>query len=222
MIGTVQEELVMKTCNDNNVNRRLSLRKGHLASVMVIVMVLCFSAQFMTVDAATTDEAYAGNQLKQLGVLTGYPDGTLRLDQTISRSEVAAMMVRVRGYGSFAPSGIPGEGKAFTDVATSYWAYNYIQNAYKLNIISGYPEGEFRPLSNITYQEVVAIMVNTLGYKDKLEGEWPNNYLNKAKQLGIIPSNSQVEPTKIVTRGEMSLIVWDTLLVKLSNTNILE
>lgn len=208
----------MYTNNDKWMNIK---RIFHLQGLAIVLMFILVS-QMATVQGATTDEAYAANQLKQLGVLTGYPDGSLRLDQTISRSEVATMMVRVRGYGSSSPSSVPGTGKNFSDVATSYWAYNHIQNAYKLEIISGYPEGDFKPLSNITYQEVVAIMVNTLGYKESLQGEWPNNYLNKARELGIIPSGSQVEPTKIVTRGEMSLIVWDTLLVKLSDTGILE
>ncbi len=203
-------------------NKMMQVKKRFHLRVTALLLMAMLMGQVAYVQAATADESYAANQLKQLGVLTGYPDGSLRLDQTISRSEVATMMVRVRGYGEKNPSSVQGVGKTFTDVETSYWAYNNIQNAYKLNIISGYPEGDFRPLSNISYQEVVAIMVNTLGYKDRLEGEWPDNYLNKARELGIIPSGSQVEPTKIVTRGEMSLIVWDTLLVKLSDTGILE
>ncbi len=39
----------------------------------------------------------------------------------------------------------------------------------------------------------------------------------EAKELGVIPMSSQTDPTQIVTRGEMALIVWDTLLVKTTN-----
>lgn len=177
---------------------------------MFLILVLVFNAYSLGAIAATDDEIYSGNQLRTLGILKGYSDGSLKLDNNISRAEVATLAVRILGYEDTI---ILGQGKDFFDVDHAYWAFNNIQNAYKLGIIKGYPGGDFRPLNNITYQEVIAIMVNALGESNNLEGDWPHNYLNKAKALGVIPSNSNVEPTKVVTRGEMAVIVWDTLLV---------
>lgn len=194
-------------------NRNLEMK------VIVLMLIIILSMNHTSIYAVTSDEYFAGNQLKQLGVLKGYPDGTLKLEKSISRSEVATIMVRVRGYEN---SDIQLEGRAFTDVAVGNWAYQNIQNAYKLKIIQGYPDLSFKPLNDISYAEVVAIMVNTLGYKEKVVGNWPENYINKAKELGVIPANSTVDPKKIITRGEMSLIVWDTLLVKLEDTSILQ
>jgi len=165
----------------------------------------------MNAYALTDEEAYAGNQLRTLGILQGYTDGTLRLTNNISRSEVATLTMRILGYENVE---VLGTGKNFTDLATTHWAYQYIQNAYKLSVIQGYPNGTFKPNNNITYAEVVAIMVNALGEQNDLVGTWPNNYLDKAKVLGVIPANSNVASNRIVTRGEMALIVWDTLLVK--------
>lgn len=188
--------------------------------VIMFMLIISISISHTFAYAVTDDEYFAGNQLKQIGILKGYTDGTLKLEKSISRAEVATIMVRVRGYED---STIDLEGRAFTDVATKNWAYLNIQNAYKLEIIQGYPDLSFKPLNNISYGEVVTIMVNTLGYKDKVgEGSWPENYIQKAKELGVIPSNSNEDPKKIITRGEMSLIVWDTLLVKLEDTSILE
>jgi hypothetical protein len=173
----------------------------------------------MAIYGTTDDEYFAGNQLKQLSILEGYPDGTLKLEKPISRSEVATIMVRVRGYEDVE---INLEGKNFTDVSGDYWAFQYIQNAYKLYIIQGYPDNSFKPKNNISYAEVVAIMVNTLGYRELITGDWPYNYINKAKELGVIPAESNIDPTKIITRGEMALIVYDTLLVKIDDTSILQ
>ncbi len=189
------------------LNNRTKMRWVWLLVVIVILM------NGVGAIAATNDESYAGNQLQQLGILTGYSDGTLGLERNITRAEVATMMVRVRGYSQ---GEVPGNVMAFTDIDMNHWAYKHVQNAYRLNMIQGYPDKSFRPGANIQYQEVVAIMVNTLGYQDALEGEWPMNYITKAKEIGVIPKTSQVEPTHIVTRGEMALIVWDTLLVKTS------
>lgn len=193
---------------------RKRMRGRKICLVMVIILIL----NMLPVTGLTNDESYAGNQLKLLGVLQGYDDGSLRLDQPIIRSEVATIIVRIRGYeGVLAP----GPGKEFLDVDMSYWGHDYIQSAYNLSIIEGYDDDTFRPLNNITYAEVVAIMVGALGLKNEVEGEWPYNFINKAKEVGIIPNNQEIDPNKEVTRGEMALIVWDTLLVKMEDTSIL-
>lgn len=181
--------------------------KRYVALALVAIMLMSQVAIY----GVTDEEAYAGSQLHTLGILKGRSDGGLALESNISRAEVATMTVRILGYEDAL---VLGEGKEFTDVDPGYWAFEYIQNAYKLQVIKGYPSGEFKPVNDIAYAEVVAIMVNALGKQHDMEGGWPDNYLNTAKSLGIIPSDSEVDPTKIITRGEMAVIVWDTLLVK--------
>lgn len=161
--------------------------------------------------AATEEETYAGNQLSVLGLLKGYADGSLKLDNNITRAEVATLVIRMLGYENTV---IVGNEKAFKDVEKGFWGYSNIQNAYKLSIMQGYPTSEFKPNNNITYAEVVAIMVNALGKGKDLTGTWPDNYLSKGKELGVIPKTSTVNANKVVTRGEMSVIIWDTLLIK--------
>lgn len=182
-----------------------------LIAILAIVVILGQMFGFNSSYALTSQQAYAGNQLRTLGILKGYSDGGLKLENNIIRSEVATMTVRILGYENTV---IVGNEADFSDVNKEYWGYNYIQNAYKLNVIKGYPNKTFRPVNNITYAEVVAIMVNALSEGENLEGEWPMNYINKAKELGVIPKDSHENPNKIVTRGEMAVIVWDTLLVK--------
>ncbi len=180
----------------------------------VLILLLIFSVlvtNTLVVRGASNEESYAGNQLRILGILRGYEDGSLRLDNSIKRAEVAALTVRILGYEGVEVDGDP---RDFTDVQASYWAADVIQNAYKLKLIQGYPDMTFKPLDDISYAEVVAIMVNALGKQEELTGDWPYNYINRAKALGVIPSSDNVDPAKKVTRGEMSVIIWDTLLVK--------
>ncbi|PKM95197.1 MAG: S-layer homology domain-containing protein [Firmicutes bacterium HGW-Firmicutes-1] len=181
--------------------------------IKVLLLTIVLAIQFSSIGlfAATEEEIYTGNQLSVLGILKGYSDGSLKLDSNITRAEVATLTVRILGYENTV---VVGEEKSFTDVNKSFWGYSNVQNAFKLKVMQGYPSGEFKPGSDITYAEVVAIMVNALGKGKDLEGNWPDNYLNKGKALGIIPSNSTVTPNKIVTRGEMAVIVWSTLMVK--------
>jgi len=182
--------------------------KKSVSAVLVMVMIIL---SMVPVAAATSQQSYAGNQLRILGILRGYEDGSLKLDQPIVRAEVAALTVRILGYEDKV---IEGDGRAFTDVEETYWASDVIQKAFKLDVIQGYPDLTFKPLGNITYAEVVAVMVGALGEQEDLAGEWPDNYLDKAKAIGVIPKDSDEDPSKVITRGEMSVIVWDTLLVK--------
>lgn len=184
--------------------------KKRIAFLCSLILMLNLIGQPIT--AATATQTYAGNQLRTLGVLIGTGNGNLQLDDNITRAQVATIMVRILKDKLV----INPEGKAFSDVPKKHWGKDYIQQAYKIGMISGYPDNTFGPDKNIRYAEVVAIMVNALGQKDNLNPEltWPENYLSKAKELGIISANGNPAPDKIVTRGEMALIVWDTLLVK--------
>lgn len=177
-------------------------------SIVGLIIMMLFA---MTVQGITNSESYAGNQLRILGILKGYPDGSLKLDTSIKRSEVAALTVRMLGYEL---EDVLGDDPSFIDVSPDYWGYNVINKAYKLKVIQGYPDKSFKPLGQITYAEVVAIMVNTLKEQEDIEGVWPDNYIEKGRSIGIIPKDSQVLPNKIVTRGEMAVIIWDTLLVQ--------
>ncbi|MDO4764930.1 MAG: S-layer homology domain-containing protein [Eubacteriales bacterium] len=181
-------------------------------TIRLVAVMLVFWLSASSLWAATPTQIYAGNQLRTLGILIGSGDGSLQLDNNITRAQVATIMVRVLAEH---PVLYP-EGKKFVDVSAKHWGKDYIQNAYKIGMIQGYPDNTFKPENNITYAEVVAIMVNALGQKESINPElsWPENYLTKGKELGIIPMDSTILPDKKITRGEMALIVWDTILVK--------
>lgn len=173
---------------------------------------LIFSILSMNSYASTPEEQkYAGEQLKTLGILKGYPDGTLGLDKNITRAEIATMVVRMKGYEGVI---IAANGLDFTDVKKDYWGYLSIQNAFKLNAVSGYPDKSFKPNNNITYAEMVAMMTKAILKVQSLEGEWPQNFIDKGKAIGVIPTTDVVEPGKIITRGEAAKIMWDSLVAK--------
>lgn len=84
-------------------------------------------------------------------IIEGYPDGTFRPEEPITRAEFSAIASRF--------SNVSGGNSNFSDVPSSHWAKRYIDFAYKEGWITGYPDGTFRPDRNITRAEAV-IMVN--------------------------------------------------------------
>ena len=100
--------------------------------------------------------ADAVETLASLGMFTGYPDGTFHPNSTITRAEFAAAAL---SFADMAPSARC----SFPDVSAQDWFYPYVASAAEYGWIGGYPDGTYRPNSNITRAEVTIIVNNMLG-----------------------------------------------------------
>ncbi len=73
------------------------------------------------------------------GVINGYPDGTFRPWNHISRSEEIVILVNTAAFPSYNPPN-----PDFVDVPTNYWAYVAIETAYQQSVVQG-NNGYFYP-----------------------------------------------------------------------------
>ncbi|MFF0828186.1 S-layer homology domain-containing protein [Brevibacillus sp. NPDC003359] len=89
----------------------------------------------------------------QRGYINGYPDGTFQPDRTVTRAELAAILLNAEMVSQSSAS----KGR-FLDVADNYWAVNPIHQASAAGMMSGYPDGTFRPSANITRAEIAAVI----------------------------------------------------------------
>ncbi|NLK97163.1 MAG: S-layer homology domain-containing protein [Epulopiscium sp.] len=184
------------------------LKKIQIILFVIVLSVVSFKPSF----AATDSQIQAGNKLRTLKILAGYEDGSLRLDNHITRAEIATILVRVLGYENTIIVGM--EEQKFKDVKDSHWASSNIKKAAKLGLITGYPDGSFKPNQDITYAEITAMMVRITKQDKNLEGVWPYNYINKGRQLGIVQEEN-INFNQKVTRGTVAELLWNTLLVKI-------
>lgn len=175
-----------------------------LSFCLVLVMILCsVSVAFATEFSDTNTEST--RLLSGLGVINGYPDGTFRADNPITRAEFAAMVIRSLGFG------IVGKSETtFEDVPMSHWASGYINYAHSLGIIFGRTETIFDPSANITNNEAIAMVVRALGYSQEyMAGSYPTSHINVALGLGILDGL----PTggAPATRGMVSDLIFNAL-----------
>jgi hypothetical protein len=87
------------------------------------------------------------------GLISGYEDGTFRPSDIVTRGQVAKVVVRA--------SGLPLENPAqpsFSDVAQGSVFYRYIETARANDIVSGYPDGTFRPSASATRGQIAKIV----------------------------------------------------------------
>lgn len=157
---------------------------------LLIILVISFTTIFR-VDAQFSDVPPgieyedALNNLAELGIISTNLNGLFRPNDILTREEFATMMVISAGFGDIAAA-LKGS-TVFPDVAPDRWSNGYINVAANEGFIRGMSDGKFHPNESISFAKACAIMVLALGYTAQdVPGFWPNNYIAKAKSLGLI------------------------------------
>ena len=153
--------------------------------------------------------------LAEKGIVTGIDETNFAPDRKISRSETAALLMRLM---ELEESDIP---SGFTDVPSDDWYYGIINSAVQAGLINGYDDNTFRGGNTITRNEFITIISkilrntqNTavpdiaLDYKDEVE-DWAEDYVRTAKSKGIILERSDgiFSGSSEVTRGDAVIMI---------------
>ena len=199
--------------------------KGLLSAIAVALTITAANA---FPDVA--DNYWAAPQIKELseqGVIIGYPDGTFKPDDNVTRAEFASMAIKALGQQNTKVV----QPVKFSDIDTEYWAYDAIQKAIYFDLVSVPEEGElFRPDDSVSRAESLSVAVNALTTeqiseqkaKEVLEKvyidthtipEWFLIPAGKAEILGmmvIMPSadKAKVEAERPATRAEVAAILF--------------
>ena len=86
-------------------------------------------------------------------ILGGYTDGTFRPNNEVTRSQLAKIVVAAEGW----PLVTPGN-PTFNDVAPDSAFYSFVETAVAHGILSGYPDGSFRPGNVATRGQISKII----------------------------------------------------------------
>jgi hypothetical protein len=92
-----------------------------------------------------------------LGLMKGYPDGTFRPDEPVTRAELVSALYRLcESQESIGSSG-------FSDVSEDNWAYEAICYAAEQGWITGYGDGKFYPEAQVTRAQAAVVVERFLG-----------------------------------------------------------
>lgn len=165
--------------------------------------------------------------LSEKGVIVGYPDGTFKPDENVTRAEFAAMAIRALGQEHTKVA----QPVHFSDIDESHWAYEDIQKALYFDLISNEKENDiFRPEDSVSRAESLSVAVNALTtetistakakevlsqkYTDtNTIPEWFLIPAGKAEILGMIVNAPSVdkkglEAERPATRAEVASILY--------------
>jgi hypothetical protein len=188
--------------------------KKILSLVLVLSLVLgtfsfAFADGHLPEDIVGEDSEEAVATLMALGVVNGYPDGTFKPEKTVTRAEMAKLLVEALGYGELAE----GATASFAD-AQGHWAESYVGFAASMDLVLGYPDGTFKPDAVMTMDEAMTMIIRALGYTDEvLKGSWPTNYKVKALDLGLTEGLATLSGEGL--RGNVAMLLFNALDVGL-------
>src|SRR5450756_2115145 len=97
--------------------------------------------------------------MKAEGIMIGDVSGTFRPDAFITRAETATLLLRMLKVAPFHNL----TSSSFKDVSATNWAIGYIESMQKYGLITGYPDGTYKPNAHILRSEFTAIADRALG-----------------------------------------------------------
>jgi rare lipoprotein A (peptidoglycan hydrolase)/uncharacterized protein YkwD len=157
--------------------------------------------------------------LAEKNVLQGYPDGFFRPERQVSRVEFLKIVL---GYfqdnqKEYAYS------HNFPDIRTDQWYIPYLTSALDQNLVSGYPDGFFRPLQSVNRVEALKILFRRVQEQEYLYANIALNYYDTAKTNAwyipyvIFAQNTHLielknpnffEPARSMSRSEVAHMVY--------------
>ncbi|MEA5451272.1 S-layer homology domain-containing protein [Leptolyngbya sp. CCNP1308] len=176
-----------------------------LGSVAIAGLALPATAQTAEFDDVGTNywaRPFIEN-LAEEEIIAGFPDGTFRPDQPVTRAQFAAIVRNAfqQPLDRTAPR--------FSDVPSNYWASAAIDDAYGQGFLSGYPNGAFQPETQIPRVQVLVALANGLDYSTSGS---VNEVLGTYRDASQIPDYG---------RGPVAAATQNELVVNYPNVDVL-
>ena len=160
------------------------------------------------------------NTEDHIAYLIGFPDGTIRPEEDITRAEVATIFFRL--LTDEARTQYWSQTSPYPDVDSGDWYNNAVSTLTNMGIMEGKDDGAFHPLDAITKAEFATIAVRFFDYTAEyregtfadVDGDvWYADYIQAASDVGLIEGDGtgNFEPMRYITRAEAATIVNRTL-----------
>lgn len=204
--------------------KRLQKHRGILLFSLIVV----FAASGMGVGGTS----FASEDLKQepqvteehLAYAVGYPDGTIRPLEVMTREEAAVIFYRLMSEEqreAFIYTGQP-----FFDVGETRWSSREITALYHANILKGNPGGAFLPSKPISRAEFAAVAARFSRLEGKMagineaeskfpdtKGHWAEAAIDASTEEGWIRGygDGNFRPDRTILRCEAMMLLNDAL-----------
>lgn len=173
-------------------------------------------------DIADHWASAAIRDLAERKVIFGQTETKFNPNGLLNRAEAAALMYRIFN----AEGNLEAEGGHFTDVTSSDWFYTYVNALQEAEIVTGNPDGSYRPSNNINRSEFIVLAMrlyeklngapanqDTMSQFDDIPaGAWYAEIVLRARAKGIVEGETCTvgqcfNPGRSITRAEATTIL---------------
>ncbi|MGI5970617.1 MAG: S-layer homology domain-containing protein, partial [Oscillospiraceae bacterium] len=187
---------------------------GTVSGTMTGNTTISFVYKAVTIDIPDDIPLADLNTTDHFAYIVGRDDGLVHPEAGITRAEVATIFFRLL-TDEARDSNLTTEND-FSDVSPDNWFNTAISTLTSMGIITGYPDGTFRPNANITRAEFAAIAArfDSSGYTGvtvflDTVGHWAEEPINRAANYGWITGyeDDTFRPNNYITRAEVATLV---------------
>ncbi len=171
-------------------------------------------------DISANKNQVAIQYLYTNNVISGYPDGTFKPDNTVNRAELLKILVGGKGI---QPT-VEEYNNCFPDVKEEWFA-PFVCYAKKQGWVGGYPDGTFQPGKEVNKAEAIKMLVNSQAYtvpeavsetlfNDVKNSDWFAPFLKVAKEKGLLEeTGGTYSPSGVMKRSGISENIYRAMII---------
>ena len=193
-----------------------------MKKISSVLLIMCFICNISLSAFANDDmtETYKDAFTHLNGqIITGYDETDYFYDKFdksgTTRAEMAMIICNMLGV---KPE--QNEKSIFSDCTDIQWCIPYVNQLYNLNIVSGYGNNLYKPLSKITVYETVTMLVRALGYDTETNNvSYPDKYIEIANKLNLFANiSADLKQDSYVKYGDLFIMLLNSMRSKVNNT----
>lgn len=200
------------------------MQRISIALLLSIILTSTPSAALATTFADVQGTLYqpAFTYLADKNIVQGYSDGSGKPNALINRVEVVKVLVsaqstmqtRLQWFQRNVPP-IP----LFLDIEQTQWYIPFLETAFEQQMVTGYPDGSFKPANSVTVEEALALILRA--YKVPLDksfkqssviqnanDQWYTPYINTAIARNLIHSKEKLYLGAPMSRGAVFDVLY--------------
>lgn len=183
---------------------------------------LAQQSRFFDIQSGFWAEVFI-RSLVDRGILSGFPDGSFRPNEAVTRAQFAAFLMAAF------PTPNSESALRFWDVPADHWAAKAIGQAAAYGFLSGYADNSFQPNKPISRLEVLIALATGLNYglenpadvvlahynDEVIVPGYARDRVAAATEKRIVvsyPDTRFLNPTRSATRAEVAALIYQALV----------
>ncbi|MBQ3072432.1 MAG: S-layer homology domain-containing protein [Oscillospiraceae bacterium] len=183
-----------------------------LVAAALFALAIPAGAAFSDAGKIAQSHKAAVDYVSEKNIISGFPDGTFRPQETLTRAQ-AAKIICVAREGADKANALTKAETGFNDVAAFHWAAKFVAYCVEQGIVAGVGSGKFDPdgkLSSAAFAKMLLVAYGKAKAEELVGAKWLANTQKALKDNALDEGVAPVENTPM-TRENACRMVYNFL-----------